>query len=181
MPFDRIMVHTEIAHHLKLRRLTDAEKWAFVAGVLPIAGKADLRGALLIGSTPADAEDVAHQARVSVKVARGCLDKLRAVGMLEFDEDIAGEWVHDFDQWNPEPKRDGTAAKRAREYRERQKAKRSSHHPSRVTSRVTDRDVTARHAPEVEGEEEGEEQRSGVITVDELAGPPPALPLRRVR
>lgn len=161
-PFDRVMVHVEIAHHLKLRKLTDAERWAFVAGVLPIAAKSEMRGALTVGRAPAEAEDVAHQARVSVRVARSCLDKLRAVGLLERDGEV--EWVHDFEQWNPEPKRDETAAQRAREYRRRQKAKRQAAEPTDVTepSRVTGRGVTGvtpvtitdRHAPEEKRREE---------------------------
>lgn len=152
--FDRVMVHIEIAHHLKLRKLTNAEWKAFLLGVLPIAAKSDIRGALMVGREPATADDIAHQARVSTRVARGALSKLHAVGMLDHDEDLGADWVHDFDEWNPEPKADSTAAERAARYRQKQKAKRDGNGSSRRASRRDARDDHGNVTPpEVEGEE----------------------------
>lgn len=121
--FDRFMVDNEVGRNLKLMRLTDAEFRAFLCGVLPIASKADTRGAFMVGAAPATAEDVAHQSlKTSAKVAESCLRKLREMRMLEFDDALGGEWVHDFDEYNPTPKQDPTNAKRQAEWRARNAA-----------------------------------------------------------
>lgn len=117
------MIHHDTANNLKLVDFTDSEVKAFVLGVVPIAGLADMRGSFTVGQAPASAKHVAAKARVSVKVAESTLVKLRALGMLETHDDGI-EWVHDFQEYNPEPRVDDTAAERAARYRQRQKAKR---------------------------------------------------------
>jgi hypothetical protein len=57
-------------------------------------------------------------------VQESALEVFRAAGLLEHDEDLGGEWVHDFEEWNPEPKR-RTNADRQKRYRDRQKASRN--------------------------------------------------------
>lgn len=163
--FDHFMVQLEAGRNLKLNRLSPAERLAWLLGVLPIAAKAPLRGSFMIGSLPAEAEDVAAQASVPKSVASSMLGKVRELGMLEHDDDIGAEWVHDFEEHNPEPKRDSTAAKRAKAYRDRQKAKRdeggASPPPSPVTA-PSRRDDAVRHGtvtpPEVEEEEKNTPQ-----------------------
>jgi hypothetical protein len=150
--FDRFMVDVEVGRNLKLGRLKPAERWVYVAGVLPIAAKSEIRGALMVGTTRATDADVARQADVTPAVARAALKHLRDLGMLEHDRTLGAEWVHDFEVYNPEPKQDKTAAERAKRYRERQAAKRDvtapSHRDGRDANGVRHGDVTP---PEVEG------------------------------
>ena len=146
--FTRFMVANDNGRNLKWARFTDAEFRALIQGILPIASQADPRGAFMVGTQPATAEDVAFLApRVSKRTAQKAIDRMRELGMLEHDDEIGGEWVHDWDLLNPAPKQDSTNADRQRRFRDRQKALRNA-----VTDGVTDRDVTP---PEVEGEVEG--------------------------
>jgi hypothetical protein len=145
--FDRVMIDVGIGRHVKLRHLSDAERWCFVAGVLPIAADAPVRGFLLVGNEPATPEAVAFVAGSRASVARSSLSKLRAASVLIPNSDLGCEEVHDFEEWNPPPRRDKTAADRARRYRER-RAQQQRHG---VTDRDVTRDVTAPNAPEVEG------------------------------
>lgn len=132
--FDRFMVGLEVGTNVKLRQLTDSEFRCFIAGVLPIAAKAPHRGCLLIGDQAADAADIAHQAGVKrAAVAAAMLDKLRAKGVVYRDDALGCERVHDFDDWNPAPKQDRTAAERMR----RARAKETEHDPRYAP--VTDR------------------------------------------
>jgi hypothetical protein len=147
--FDHFMVAVRLGRTRKLRRnFTVPERWCYVAGVLTIAAKAPIRGRLLIEGAPADAKDVAEEAGVSVAVAARTLDKCRTLGMLMPDEELACERVHDWDQHNPEPKKDQTAAERAKRYRDNLKRKLAEEHRHGTVTR----DVTDRHGPEVEGE-----------------------------
>lgn len=123
--FDRFMVSIEIGTNRKLRRLNPAERWCFVAGVLPIAAMSPIRGYLIVGRDQAEAKDYAEQAGVTVAVARSTLNKLRDVGMVYDDPDVGAEQVHDFEDWNPAPKKDPTAAERMRRYRERKRDERN--------------------------------------------------------
>lgn len=121
--FDRFMVDNENGRNLKLMRLSDAEYRALLAGVWPIASKADVRGTFMVGGTPATAEDVVHQSpKTTKRAAMSLLAKLRDMGMLEFDDELGGEWVHDWDTLNPAPKADPTNAKRQAEWRSRNAA-----------------------------------------------------------
>lgn len=150
--FDRFMVDLEVGHNLKLSDLTPGERYVFLAGVLPIAAKSPIRGALMIGKSPATAAHVARQAETTVKMAGAALEKLRAADMLELDPDLGAEWVHDFEDWNPPPKRDNTAAERQRRHREN--ARKSAN----VTS-VSRRDSHDGHARDVENVTPTEEKR----------------------
>lgn len=154
--FDRFLVDVHIASNPKLSRLTVQERWCHVAGILSLAALAPIRGHLLVGDAPADAQDIARRAGVSVAIARSTVEKLRRVGVLEHDDDLGCDIVHDFADWNPAPKTDKTGAERARRYREKQ---------TRVTpsSRRDSRDVTGRDGgivtpTEVEVEVELEEK-----------------------
>lgn len=153
--FDRFMVDVENGGNLKLARLTDAEYRCHFAGVLPIAAKSPIRGCLLVGDSPATAADIAFQARKPVKVAAAALVKLREVGILQHDAEYGCDRVHDFEEWNPPPKTDKTAAERQARRREKLKAERDGHGPVTAASR---RDGTGDSVtvtpPEVEGERE---------------------------
>lgn len=145
--FDRFMVATDNGHNLKLARFTDGEFRALVQGVWPIAAKADPRGAFMIGQTPATADDIVFLApKVSRRTAAACIAKMRELGMLEHDDELGGEWVHDWDIVNPAPKTDKTNADRQRRFRERRNGVTQT-----VTDGVSNGAVTP---PEVEGEVE---------------------------
>ncbi len=150
--FDRFMVDVDAASNPKVKRLRRAGaevRWTWFHGVLPIAAQAPMRGSLTIGTLVADEQDIADKADVTLAQARKTVAVARELGMLDRDEDGI-EWVHDFDDWNPEPKADGTASERSRRYRERQRARRDASRPSRRDGR--DETVTSRR--EVEGEVE---------------------------
>lgn len=118
--FDRFMVANDNGRNLKLARLTDGEFRAFIQGVLPIASEATPRGAFMVGSSAATPEDVAFVAqKVPLRTAKAAIEKMRSLGMLEFDDELGAEWVHDFDKLNPAPKTDPTNAKRQAEWRAR--------------------------------------------------------------
>jgi hypothetical protein len=147
--FDRFMVDVEIGRSLKLARLTVPERLCHIVGVLAVAAKAPVRGCLLVGEHEATAAEVALQSSVSVAVARSTLSKLQDAGVLERDEELDCWRVHDWSDYNPEPKRDATNAERQRRYRERRNARRNA-----VTPVTGNGSVTARNAREVEVEVE---------------------------
>lgn len=144
--FDHFMLEVEIGGNGKVGRLTDAEFRCWIAGVLPLAAKSPIRGCLLVGDMRVEADDVARQARCGVSVATRTLVKLRQLGMVETDEDLGVERVHDFDLHNPAPKKDATNAERQRRYRERLLRR---YPPSRnaVTNAVTNGTETALVTP----------------------------------
>lgn len=148
--FDRFMVVVEISSSEKIAGLTDAEFRCLVTGVWPIAAKAPIRGCLLVGDHEAGPRDVAYQARCSTAIARRTLQKLRDLGMLENDLDLKCERVHDWDEINPAPKKDSTAAERQQRRRERLKSRRDGHGSHGVT-------VTGVTPTEVEGKGREEE------------------------
>jgi hypothetical protein len=157
--FHKFMVDEEIGRNLKLARLTHTERWCHVAGVLAIASKSPIRGCLLLGEERAETFDIAKQADVPLKVAASAMTKLRDLGVLCWDDEYGCERVHDWDDWNPAPKRDATAAERQRRRRDRlrqEAANRNGHANVTPLSRTASR---LRHAPEVEVE--GEELPSG--------------------
>jgi hypothetical protein len=157
--FDRFMVDNDIGRSLKLVGLTDSEWRAHVGGVLAIAAKSSIRGRLLIGDERARAEHIAAQAGVKVAAARSCMAKLRAIGVLVEDDEFDCERVHDWDQWNPAPKQDKTAAERQQRRRDKLKnrgASRPGHAPVTLASRRDARNVTPTEV-EVEGEVENAE------------------------
>jgi hypothetical protein len=152
--FDHVMVHHNAGRNLKVRSFTTAEACAWVFGVLPIGGMARMRGAFMVGARPATARDVAEQSGQSMRTCTNLLQKMRDMGMLEHDPEIGAEWIHDFEEHNPEPKKDPTAAKRARDYRARQKQRHGVTNASRRDGHEHHGAITP---PEVEGEEEVED------------------------
>jgi hypothetical protein len=151
--FDHFLVHQDIGQSRKLyRNLTPAERWCYVGGVLALAAAAPIRGRLLVGDERADESDVARQANVSVAIARATLAKLREIERLVPDEEFDCERVHDWDEHNPEPKKDRTAPERMRRYRER--LRRNEGRNTGSNARNGNEGVTA---PEVEEEVEGKE------------------------
>lgn len=149
--FDRFMVANDNGRNLKLARFTDGEFRALIQGILPIASEATPRGSFMVGGQAATADDVTFLApKVSKRTAQRAIDRMRSLGMLEFDDEIGGEWIHDWDLLNPAPKTDRTNAERQRRFRERRNAESNA-----VTQGVTNADVTP---PEVKkGKKEGEE------------------------
>lgn len=147
--YDRYFVKRGAAGHLRFRRLTVPERHAFFMGVLSIAAGASPRGRLLVGTLEASAEDVAHEANVSTAVARSALRKLEDGGMLIRD-DQPGLCVHDWEDYQPEPKRrkpsDSPVATRLRKQASR--ARTDDGHAD-----VTPRDIDG-HAPEEKRREE---------------------------
>jgi 5-methylcytosine-specific restriction endonuclease McrA len=138
--FDRYMVGLGAGRHVKFRRLTIPERYAFFMGVLSLAAQSPVRGCLMIGSLAVEPADVAAEADVPEKVAASAMEKLRAVEVIIRDEHGL-EWVHDFQDWNPEPKTDNTSAERQQRYRERMKHKGISRNvSSAVKDAVMERD-----------------------------------------
>lgn len=149
--FNRFMVANDNGRNVKLARLTDAEFRAFIQGVLPIASEATPRGAFMVGNLPATAEDIVFVApKVKIAAARSVVVKLRALGMLEHDDELGGEWVHDFDKLNPAPRNDPSNAERQARFRERRNAQRNAQRNA-VSNAPRNAEVTP---PEVEGEVE---------------------------
>jgi hypothetical protein len=160
--FDHFMVFVNVGRGRKLKRnFKVAERWCFVAGVLPIAAKAPVRGRLLMEGEPADAKDVADEAGVPLAVATSTLAKMRKLEMLVPDEELACERVHDWEQHNPEPKKDKTAAERAKRYRERLRRQRHG-----TVTDASRRDVTAVTPPVTPTEE----KRSSFANAQEPKG-----------
>lgn len=147
------MIDLEAGGNAKLGRLSDAEFRCHITGILPLAAKAPVRGRLLVGDHHATAHDVARQARMSLPIARRTLTKLRDLGVIELDEELGCEMVHDFGEWNPPPKSDRTNAARQARYRERLALRYGTSRNAvteSVTNGVTNGEITL---PEVEGEE----------------------------
>jgi hypothetical protein len=148
------MVDVHIGTNRKLRRLTIPERWCFVAGVLPIAAQAPVRGRLLVGTELATEGDYAETAGVSLSVACSAVEKLRSCGVIEADEEFECERIHDWEDCNPGPKHDGTAADRMRRYRERMRLRNGTSSVTDVTG-VTNAPVTGvTNAPVTPGREE---------------------------
>lgn len=160
--FDRYMIALGIGRNDKLAGLTDSEFRAHVVGVLAIAAKSPVRGYLLVAEgVEATAEHIANQAggKVTRRIAQSAMDKLVDVGVLLRDDEMDAWRVHDWDEVNPPPKRDETAADRQRRHRAKVAAKQGRHAPVTATvtplSRYLSRPLSRpRHAYEVEVEVE---------------------------
>ena len=153
-PFNRYMVEIGMGTNAKLADLNDSEFRAHVVGVLSVAASSPVRGCLLVGQLPAKASHIARAAGVSPKVAASAMAKLEELGVLEADPEHGCLRVHDWDDYNPPPKADKTAAERKRRQRERE-----CHAYVTPQSRRDIGDVTALVTPpevEVEVEVEGE-------------------------
>lgn len=165
--FDRFMLHIGVGRAPKLRRLTPQERWALVAGAWALAAESPVRGALLIAEgVPVETRDVADAAGVSRKVAQSALDKSRELSLIETIDGV--EWVHDWHDYNPDPRpSDSPEAvaerKRRQRERERERQEREGHDPP-VTemSRVTEGDVTP--GSRREGKEKGKSEPDGSDT-----------------
>jgi hypothetical protein len=182
--FDRFMIAVEISSNAKVGRLTDPEFRCMVTGVWALAAKAPIRGCLLIGDLEAEVSDVARQARCSAAMAGRTMKKMRELGMIERDEGLGCERVHDWDAINPPPKTDNTAAERQQRRRDKLRNDRNGHATVTPASR---RDTRDGHAYEVEVEVEGEEEellRGGGAMSESGHTEPQPLPsnfLKRVR
>lgn len=166
--YDRVMVEHDIGRNRKLRRhFKPEERWAYLAGVVCIAGAAPIRGTFAVGHEPADEHDVADIADVKLAVARKTVAKLRELGMLVSDPELGCDRLYGFDERNPPPKKDPTGAERQRRFRERNA---SVTVPDTVThnggNSVTDTRITppshGHNAPEVE--EEGKEKKETSVS-----------------
>jgi hypothetical protein len=117
--FDRYMVQIGMGTNPKLAPLTDSEFRAHAVGVLAIAAAAPYRGCLMVGAMRADAKHVALAAGVTERVAKTAMAKLCQAGVLSEDLELGCLRVHDWDDINPSPREDKTAADRQRRWRER--------------------------------------------------------------
>lgn len=119
--YDRFMVHVDIGTEEKFATLTDSEFRCHVAGILPIAAKSPVRGHLIVGDVEAQPVHIARRAggKVTERVVRSTIAKLAEVGVLVREDELGCWRVHNFDVHNPPPKKDPTAAERARRYREK--------------------------------------------------------------
>lgn len=137
--FDRVMLEIRNGTNFKLARLSHAHYRAFFSAVVPIAALSDVRGAFMVHGLPATVEDMRLMSpKLSVTECRSALTVFRDLGMLETDDDGI-EWVHDFEEWNPAPKRDVTSAERQQRHRDKQ---RRNGRVTRDVTRDTPRDVT---------------------------------------
>ena len=125
--FNRYMLVIGMGRNRKLVPLTDSEFRAHVAGVLSLAAQAPIRGYFLVGDQEPTPEHVANEAggKVTARVARSAIAKLKAEGILEYDDDLDAWFVHDWDAVNPSPTKDTTGAERQRRFRERRAAARN--------------------------------------------------------
>ena len=171
--FDRFMADVRNGTNFKLAPLSHAHYRAFFSAVVPIAALSKVRGAFMVNGEPATAEHMRLMApTLTLAECKAALNVFRESGMLEYDPELGGEWVHDFEDWNPQPKMDATAAERQRKHRDKQRKNAVSRPPVTEMSRVTDRDGHAEITPtEVEVEVEvprnaprGENEQGRVIT-----------------
>ena len=117
--YDRYMIVVGAGRNRKFVRLTDSERCAHFLGVLSIAAQSPRRGYLLISDgEEAGAEEVANEAAVPLRAARGAMDKLKRLGVLIRDEEVSAWRVRDWDEINPPP---GTSTERVRRYRANQR------------------------------------------------------------
>lgn len=120
--FNCYMVHVATGSHPKLGGLTDSEYRAHISGVLAIAAMSPIRGCLLVGDLNAEPAHIAKTAGVTTRAAKSAMAKLQAIGVLYPDDELNCLRVHDWDDVNPEPKQDNTAAERQRRLRAKRRA-----------------------------------------------------------
>lgn len=146
-------------HNKKFVGFSDGERCAHFLGVCALAAQSPVRGYLLLTEDEEiTAANVASEASVSLKIARSAMEKLKKRGVLKWDEDLGAWFIHDWDEVNPPPKTDTTAAERQRRRRAKVKAQTESHakvtHLSRRDNRDGHAPVTTLSRGEVEGEVE---------------------------
>lgn len=159
--FDRFMVSIHLGSNPKVGRFTDREFRCLVTGVWTLAAESAPRGYLAIAGAAATADDVARRAHCSVATAHATLLRMRSLGMLEADDEMGLEHVHDWEILNPPPKVDRTAAERQRRRRARLGVTPMSHRDSRPN-----------HAGEVEVEVEEEETSTATTSLTEAQALP---------
>jgi N-terminal phage replisome organiser (Phage_rep_org_N) len=103
--YDSYLVKAGLAGTKKFRRLSTQEAWCAVMGVWSIAAQSPVRGYLfLTEDEPATEQDYADEARVSVAIARSTVKKMRVLHMIEMDEEMGVEYVHDWHKHQKDPK-----------------------------------------------------------------------------
>lgn len=151
--FDCYMVSITMGQHPKFVGFTDGERCAHVFGVMALAAMSPVRGRLLVGcetaSLPAQASHVALMARVHVRVAKSALEKLKAVGILEHDEEHKCLQIRHWDDYNPTP-----GAERTRRWRDAETSQ--TRHANRHAT-------VTQTSPEVEVEVEVEAKASSEV------------------
>lgn len=162
--YDRLMVATKIGTNRKIRRLRPEQRWAHVAGVLALAAESPIPGHLLVADgVCVEPIDVAEHAGVSLAVAEKTMDTLRELGVVKYDGEAACEYVHDWDEWNPAPRNDPTAADRMRRYRER--LRNTERNDGVVTERnARNGDGTVRRGSRSRKKEEGSTTRTTSVS-----------------
>lgn len=89
--------YAEACHDRKLRRLTPAQRWLWVA-VLAAASQSPIRGYLLVSERePMGAEDLADLAAMPVRDVAAALPLFEKVGMLHHDEAVDAWCVTNWD------------------------------------------------------------------------------------
>lgn len=118
--WESFLVHTKIGASRKLGRLTPAQRWIWVGGVLALAAKSPIRGHLLIElDEPAvAAQDVALAAGVTPAAARTALESFRRLNLIEPDDELGCERVRNWSKHQPSIRDE---ASKARERKRRQR------------------------------------------------------------
>lgn len=150
--FDKFMIHVDIGTDEKLAGFSDSERLCHIAGVLAIAAKSPMRGCLVVGDLEATAEHVARRAGVTARVAKSTMKKLTEAGILIYDDDLGCLRVHNWERFNPAPKKDTGNAERQARWRKRQAARNASRNA--IRNALRNAESNARNADEGEGEAE---------------------------
>jgi hypothetical protein len=151
--FDSILVSIDIGASRTIRRLNVGERWTFIAGVLSLAAKSPVRGALLIAlQEPVSLDDIAEQAGVTKAVAKSAVDKLVRLDVLEWDDELNGLIVVNWNDYQREPKAsDSREAWKSR--KQKQRDKETSHAPMSRGTVTRDTLPMSRHCHAGKGRE----------------------------
>jgi len=181
--FDAFLFPHERGTDRRWRRLSVPERWCAVAGVEAIASKAPERGCLLIANgVPAEAEDFAELAGVTVAVARSTIAKMRRLQLvvkLDDGVEVIADWLErqKDPRHKPSDSREAWAARKAAQRERERAAAEASEAEALVTpsghadvTRDTGRDMSRGHAGE--GKRREVERNNGyagaVPTAEEL-------------
>lgn len=154
------MVWIELSSNLKIGRLNDAQFRCLVTGIWAVAAKANPRGYLIVVGEPATADDIARQARCKPLIARQTLQIARSSELVEMDDELGVEFVHDWWEINPDPKPDPTNAERQARWRERRRAARNAERNA-ASNAASNAPVTVRVTHEITGTEVKEKEKVG--------------------
>lgn len=172
MAFDAFLFPHERGTDRRWRRLSVPERWCAVAGVEAIASKAPERGCLLIANgVPAEAEDFAELAGVTVAVARSTIAKMRRLDLvvtLDDGVEVIADWLErqKDPRHKPSDSREAWKARKAAQRERERIAAEAAEAEALVTpsshadvTRDTGRDMSRGHAGEVKRREvEGKQQ-----------------------